>query len=93
MSLNIPANATEIFNRMAVDITTELADLDPFLRTSYIKSLIVADSNAFFELYKTLDELINQTFWDTATNVYLERWAAIYGITRNPATIATGREW
>lgn len=90
MSLNIPQNATEIFNRMAVDITIELDNLDPFLRNSFIKAITVGDANAFFEMYKTLNEVINQTFWDTATGEFLERWAAIYGITRLPATKANG---
>lgn len=90
MSLNIPGSATEIFNRMAVDLTIELDTLDPFLRASFVRSILASDSNAFFELYKTLLQLSLQSFWDTATGEYLERWAAIYGITRNPATKASG---
>jgi len=90
LSINIPENATEIFNRMAVDLREQLNELDPFVRNSFVSSLIVADANAIFEVYKTLEQLIIQTFWDTATGEFLERWAAIYGITRLPATKASG---
>lgn len=90
MTLNTPTSALEIFNRIATDIITELNDLDPYLRASLIRAISVADSNAFFELYKTLNQLELLTFWDTTTGDSLERWAAIFGLTRNPATKATG---
>jgi len=90
MPLNIPESALTIFERIAVDISTEINELDPFLRNSLIRAIVVSDANAFFELYKTLDQLTKESFWDTATGEFLTRWAAIFGITKNPATKATG---
>jgi len=90
MSLNIPANVTVIFDRIAADLQNELDELDPFLRNSVIRALSASFANAFFETYKTLQQLELLTFWDTTTGESLERWAAIWGIIRNPATKATG---
>lgn len=90
MALNIPDSALTIFNRISSDIVNEINELDPYLRNSLLRSIGVADSNAFFELYKTLQQLELLTFWDTSEGDALVRWAAIYGITRNPATTASG---
>jgi uncharacterized phage protein gp47/JayE len=90
MGINIPENANIIFDRVATDFKAEIEELDPYLRNSLIRALLVGNANAFFELYKTLQELERLTFWDTTDGESLERWASIYGITRNPASIATG---
>lgn len=89
MPLDIPSVQT-IFDRKASDVITELNDLDPFLRNSLLRAQLVGDSNTASELYNTLLQLQILTFWDTTFGTELERWAAIYGINRNAATIATG---
>lgn len=90
MALNIPNSALTIFNRISSDIVNEINELDPYLRNSLLRSIAVADSNAFFEAYKTLQQVEKMAFIDTAEGTYLERWGAIYGITRNPSSIASG---
>ena len=90
MALNIPDSALTIFNRISSDIVNEINELDPYLRNSLLRSIAVADSNAFFEAYKTLQQVEKMTFIDTAEGTYLERWGAIYGITRNSSSIAFG---
>ena len=88
--LNIPSSAQTVFDRMAVDVITELNDLDPWLRASFIRAMIAALSNAVFENYKTVEQLEKLTFWDTTEGDSLKRWATIFGINSNAATIATG---
>ena len=86
----VPQSATDIFNRQAADVVSVLEDLDPFTRNSLIRAIITGSSNEFFEFYNTLLTLQNLIFWDTTTGQSLERNAAIFGIARNPASIATG---
>ena len=90
MGITIPANSQDIFDRIATDIITELNELDPYLRSSLLRAISVSDANAFFEIYKTLEQLQLLTFWDTTSGEDLDRWASIWGLVRNPATISTG---
>jgi len=90
MTLPIPKNAREIFDRMSTDAKTATGELDPYLSNALIKAIVSGDANAFFELYKTLQQVSKNSFWDTATGEFLLRWAAIFGITQLAATISTG---
>tara|TARA_R100000951_G_scaffold114924_1_gene121374 strand:+ start:809 stop:2347 length:1539 start_codon:yes stop_codon:yes gene_type:complete len=87
MSLNIPSSQ-QIFERVNTDIINELNELDPYLRTSFIRAINAADSKAFYELYQTVQQMINLYY--NPSGEYLDKFAAEYGLTRNPATLATG---
>ncbi|KKL62501.1 hypothetical protein LCGC14_2184580, partial [marine sediment metagenome] len=67
-----------------------LPELNPFLRDSFIDALIVGNAGQIFELYLQIQAALNEMFPDTATTTFLERWGDYVGITRNPATQATG---
>ncbi len=90
MSINLPDDATEVVQRAKTDVQRELPTSNPFLKNSWLGALIVAFANRIFDFYLQLKEAIKQSFPDTATGVELERWAAIWGITRIAATVATG---
>ena len=87
MSLSIPSSQ-QIFERINTDIINELNELDPYLRTSFIRAINAADSKAFYELYQTVQQMIDLYY--NPTGEYLDKFAAEYGLTRNPATLATG---
>ncbi len=90
MPLNLPDSQETIFQKLAADVQARLPTANPFLRNSYLRSLEVGFAGSLFEFYIQLQEAINQIFFDTAEGEFLERWAAIFGVTRNPATKAEG---
>jgi len=90
MALEIPETAEQVINRALTDIQRELPTSNPRLKNSWLLALATADSNAIFDFYLQLNEAIKQNFPDTATGVFLERWAAIFGIQRLSATQANG---
>ena len=90
MSLGIPQSQKEIFERLRSDSQAILPTLNSGLRDSFIQSILVAFAGASFEQFLTLEILIKEIFIDTATGQFLERWGSYKGITRNPATQASG---
>ena len=90
MTIQFPENQTEVADRARTDVQGVLPDLNPFLRNSFIDALIVGTSGRNFEFYLQLQALLLEMFPDTATAEFLERWGDYVGITRNPATQATG---
>lgn len=87
MALNLPETASEIDQRAKVDVKRELPDSNPFLPNSFIGSIITAYSNRVFDFYFALSQAQLESLPDTAV-LTLEFWAAIWGITRTPATVA-----
>lgn len=90
MSLKFPVNRKEIADRAKSDVQAELPTSNPFLKNSYLGSLISSFAGRVFDFYLQLKELVKQMFPDTATNDFLVRWGEYVGITRNPATVAEG---
>ena len=90
MSLNLPESATEVVQRAKTDVQREAPDSSPFLRNSWLSALITGYANRVYDFYLQLLEAIKQSFPDTATEEFLERWAAIWGRNRIAATVANG---
>jgi len=91
MSLIYPESRTEISNRMKTDVQNQLPNSDPFLRASFIWTLIIAYSGVIFDLYSVIQDLQNELFPDTASGDFAERWGNFKGITINPAFGAKGK--
>ena len=89
MALPTPSSAKEVDQRAKIDVQRELATSNPFLRNSWLGSLVTAFSNRVFDFYYFLTQAALEAIPDTAV-VLLSRWAAIWGITRTPASVATG---
>jgi len=89
MSIETPTRK-ELEQSTKTDVQQELANSNPFLRNSFLGAITKAWAFRIFDFYLQLQELLKQAFWDTATGIFLERWAAIFGITRNAATQSTG---
>lgn len=79
-----------LIDRVVADVETHLPDADPRLRRRMLNILARTLAGAAHHLYGHLDWLAKQVIFDTAEAEYLERWAAIWGIGRNPAAQATG---
>lgn len=90
MPLDIPDDAEEVELRAKTDVQRELPESNPFLKNSWIGALITGYANRIFDYYIQLREAIRLAFPDTTSGTFLERWAAIYGLQRLPASIATG---
>lgn len=90
MSFNLPDSRKEVVTTMAADVKASLPTSNAFLRNSFIGSLIFAFGGRIFDVYLKLQFLLTQFFANTATGLFLERWGAIYGVTRKAATNAFG---
>jgi len=90
MTLNIPATRKAVSNRIKSDVQNQLPESNPYLRNSFLQALIFGLSGRVFDLYKTEKRLLDLLFWDTTEDEYLERAAAIFGITKNAATESEG---
>jgi len=90
MSIEIPETAAEVETRAKTDVQRELTESNPFLKNSWLLALVTSFSNRIFDFYLQLLAAIKQNFPDTATGVFLERWADIWGIQRLAATKSVG---
>jgi uncharacterized phage protein gp47/JayE len=89
MALELPTTATEVDQRMKVDVTRELPNANPFLKNSWLGALVTALANRVFDFYYALKRAQLEAIPDTAT-LTLEQWAAIWNITRKAASPAIG---
>ena len=90
MALEIPDSASEIDNRAKTDVQRELQGSNPWGKNHWLGALVTAFSNRIFDLYLQLQEAIDQNMPDTASGTYLDRWKAIFKISNNVATSASG---
>jgi len=90
MGLNFPANRREVSDRIKTDVQTNLPESNPFLKNSFLDSMIKGFAGRTFDLFENLKILQREIFPDTATDEFLERWGELKGVTRNPATKANG---
>ena len=90
MSIQIPDSASDVELRAKTDVQRELSESNPFLKNSWLAALITSFANRIFDFYLQLKAAIRESFPDTATGSFLERWAAIFGKQKLAATQATG---
>lgn len=88
MAFQRPA-LTEIIDRTFADIASRLSLRGAILRRSVAGVLARAVGGASHMLHGHLDYIAKEAMPDTAVD-NLERWAAIWGITRKPAEFASG---
>ena len=69
----------------------ELPGSNPSLENNWLNALVTANGNRIFDFYIQLQQAINLNFPDTTSGTFLDRWAAIYGVSRQAATQSTGR--
>lgn len=82
---------TEIIDRVIADISNRITGVDSsVMRRSLLGILGRAEGGVAHLLYGYIDWVARQVIPDTAESEYLERWAAIWAITRKPADFAAG---
>lgn len=82
---------TEVIDRVIADIGSRVTGVDgAVLRRSLLGIIGRAEAGSVHLLYGYIDWVSRQVVPDTAEAEHLERWAAIWGITRKTATFATG---
>jgi uncharacterized phage protein gp47/JayE len=81
---------TEIIERTFADLTSRLNLQGALLRRSVVGVLARVLAGASHMLHAHLDWISKQAMPDTATGLYLERWAAIWGVARKEAEFAEG---
>lgn len=79
-----------LIDRAQADINARLPGADARLPASNLNVLATMHAGAMHGLYGFLDWIARQCLPDTAESLFLERWAAIWGITRIAAASATG---
>ena len=80
----------ELVQRGQADLNGRLTGADSRLRRSVLGVLVTVFMGAVHGLYGYLDYLARQILPDTAEGERPVRWAAIFGVTRKPATLAAG---
>lgn len=90
MALILPQTSNEVVQRSKTDVQRVLGGSNPFLENSWLGALVTSAANRIFDFYLQLKEAINLNFPDTTSGVFLDRWATIYGVPRNPATQSIG---
>jgi uncharacterized phage protein gp47/JayE len=82
-------NLNELVQRVRSDVLSRLQEGDALRRQdAQVYAQVLA--GATHGLYGFIDWLSKQLIYDTAEQEYLERWCAIWGITRKGASAATG---
>jgi uncharacterized phage protein gp47/JayE len=81
---------SDLCNQIAQDIATALPGSDPLLRFSNLNIMGMAQAGLANLHYGYLDWIAKQAVPFTATDEFLEGWAALRGIVRIPATSASG---
>lgn len=76
--------------RLQADVESRLPGVEPGLRRSLVGAIVRAVAGAHHEMYGYLAWIADQAFPDTADVEELERWAAIWGVSRIPAATASG---
>ena len=81
---------TDLRNQVTQDIASGFPGADPLLRFSNLNITGVAQANMANLHYGYLDWIAKQAVPFTATDEYLEGWAALKDIYRQAATSASG---
>jgi uncharacterized phage protein gp47/JayE len=78
---------TELIDRITADISRGVTGVDgAVVRRSLLGILAKTEAGAIHHLYGYLDWIADQAIIDTSTDEFLERWAAIWDISRKQAT-------
>lgn len=81
---------SEILERIQGDIDSRLPNADSKLRRAVLNVVSYVVAGVTHGLYGFISWIALQVFPDTAEREFLNRWGAIWGVTRKPASKATG---
>ena len=89
MGFNRPTQ-DQIYNRITADMQTRVTSNTNILKYSLLGVLAKVFTGAVHLVYGALVVVLKQLFVDTATSVFLDRHANLYGLPRKAASFATG---
>jgi uncharacterized phage protein gp47/JayE len=89
MAIELPTSATEVDQRMKVDVNRELPNANSFLKNSWLGALVTAFANRIYDFYYALRRAELEAIPDTAV-LNLEQWANIWNVIRKAASPAAG---
>lgn len=81
----------EIIARVLADIEANLPGIDPTIHGSFERAFATSLGGRAFDIVQLTDQLLKEAFPQTATGIFLERWAGYNNLTRNPAVGSTGK--
>ncbi len=90
MATFIRPTFSQILERVKADFDSRLPESDSALRRSVINTLAFVIAGVAHGLYGFISWVALQVFPDTAELEYMNRWGAFWGVTRIPASYATG---
>ncbi len=90
MPLNLPS-LSQIRSRVEADIAAQLPNANPRVRGSIFRAMILSFALRVNAVGVLLRQAVDEAFPQTATGEQLERFAAVSGLTRNPASKASGQ--
>ena len=85
-----PPRLDDLDARLAADIEARLPGTSPLVRHTFMGAIARSMSGAHHELYGYIEWLSRQIIPDTAESAELDRWGAIWAVTRLPAARAQG---
>lgn len=81
----------EIIDRIVADMSSRVLGIEgAVLRRSLLGVIARGEAGSVHLLYGYVDWVARQVIPDTAESEYLERWAAVWGLTRRAAEFASG---
>tara|TARA_R110000851_G_scaffold150518_2_gene291323 strand:+ start:2080 stop:3384 length:1305 start_codon:yes stop_codon:yes gene_type:complete len=89
MPINFPT-LRQLVDRTRSDVRAELPDSDPTVFGSFLRAMTDSLASRSYDLVLLVQQALDQFFPQTATDTFLVRWAGYEGLTRNPATTASG---
>lgn len=84
------AKLSKIVHRVVSDIETRLDNGASRIRGRVENVLAWVVAGVSHSLHGHLEHIARQVVWDRCSSEYLARWAAIFGVYKNPAVKATG---
>lgn len=91
MPLNLTLTRSEAFNRLVSDFLAELSEINPLLRNSFERGLLVTLAGRISELNQQQQSILVEMFPDSAQEEdFIARWGSYRSISRLAATQASG---
>lgn len=91
MAVGTPDNTTQVEDRVKADVAREAPDSNPYLRVSFLRSLIAGFSRRIFDFYGDLEAAEERLLPDTTDTEAGARWNTIYNTPQRPASNSAGR--
>ena len=89
MPINFPSYS-ELVNRIRSEVKTYLPASTPSLSGSFVRAIVLGLAGRANDIVGFGRQITDQLFPETATGIFLDRWASYEGLTRNPATESSG---